>query len=832
MSTATVDLTSTIATHVGHASEKKAPSLPAAAPAPAELALNERVTALDAEIRATPRALCAERAVLLTRYFREEAQWTEPTGDSSTMIAKKAGALAYILRNKLVCIHPRELLVGNFTSHRVGGGIFPELHGLAMMEDLFRFPDRSLNPLEVSEEERRLLLREVLPFWIRRFPAARALPLRAQLRLGAEQIDPKFYLINELGGISHFVPDYQGLLTRGTDGYRDEASALQRQSQPGSSAFQFYEAIRIVCDGLDQFAQRYALEAVTMAKGAVGDARSGELLEIAEACAWVPRRPARTFREALQSILFAQIALNIESLDNSVSPGRLDQVLGPFYQRDVAAGILDPAAAFELLGCFALKLCEIVPAFSRRGTRFHGGLFNGQVLVVGGTDRDGNDATNEVTYLFLELMDRLRTRQPNYSARLHRGSPPAYRLRAAAALARGAASPALYNDEVIVPLLESRGMSAQDARDYANVGCVEPVSAGRSFLSTDAALFNLPICLELALNCGRRFGARKRIGVATPPADHCVSIDELVENFRLQVAAGVDRLLFDIAAVERVNTKWHPTPLTSMLVQGCMANGRDASAGGATYNGSGLQGVGVVEVGDSLAAIDHVVFRQRKATLAEVVEACRAGFQGHETLRARLRNAPKYGNDDPLPDGYVGRAMEIFQACFAGKLNTRGGRYVAGFYSVTSHVAFGEKVGALPSGRMAKEPFSSGISPANGMDRRGPTAVMRSAAALPLHLAHNGVNFNLQLAPWIVSGNDGARTLQTLIDGGFASGCMQMQINVYDPKLLIEARDHPGRYPGLLVRVSGYSAYFDDLSPEMKEEIIRRTLHEVPCSRA
>lgn len=802
------------------------------AAAHAELGVSERVLALDQEIRATPRALCAERAVLLTRYFREEAQWSQPDGDCSTMIAKKAGALAYILRNKRICIHPRELLVGNFTSHRVAGGIFPELHGLAMMEDLFRFPTRALNPLEVSEEEKRQLLREVLPFWIRRVPAFRALPLLSQLRLGAEQLDPDFYLINELGGISHFVPDYQGLVTRGTDGYRKEAAALQRQTDPGSTAFQFYDAIRLVCDGLDQFAQRYVHEAATLARSAVGDARSGELLEIAEACAWVPQRPARTFREALQSILFAHIALNIESLDNSVSPGRMDQVLAPFYERDVAAGVLERAGAFELLGCFALKLCEIVPAFSRRGTRFHGGLFNGQVLVVGGTDRRGDDATNEVTYLFLELMDRLRTRQPNYSARFHSGSPTAYRLRAASALARGAVSPALYNDDVIVPLLESRGMSTEDARDYANVGCVEPVSAGRSFLSTDAALFNVPICLELALNRGRRFGAWKRIGAATAPADQCRSMDELLEIFRAQVEAGVGRLLFDIAAVERVNAKWHPTPLTSMLVQGCMTKGRDASAGGAIYNGSGLQGVGVVEVGDALAAIDHVVFRQRKATLAEVIQACRAGFRGHEALRARLRNAPKYGNDDPLPDGYVGRAMEIFRSCFAGRRNTRGGEYVAGFYSVTSHVAFGKKVGALPSGRMSGEPFSSGISATNGMDRLGPTAVLRSAAALPLHLAHNGVNFNLQLAPWIVAGPDGARMLQNLIDGGFAAGCMQMQVNVYDPALLVEARDHPGRYPGLLVRVSGYSAYFDDLSPEMKEEIIQRTLHDGTCSRA
>jgi len=233
----------------------------------------------------------------------------------------------------------------------------------------------------------------------------------------------------------------------------------------------------------------------------------------------------------------------------------------------------------------------------------------------------------------------------------------------------------------------------------------------------------------------------------------------------------------------------------------------------------------VVEVGDSLAAIETVVFRARRASMAELVRACRAGFHGHDTLRAHLRKAPKYGNDDSFADGFVARAMELFSACLAGRRNTRGGGYAAGFYSVTAHHAFGAVVGALPSGRLAGASFSSGLSPTDGLDRAGPTAALRSVAALPLHLAANGVNFNLKLDPWVVGGPAGERRLQQLIDGGLAAGCMQMQVNVLDPRVLLEARDHPGRYPGLLVRVSGYSAYFDDLSPEMKQEIIDRTLH-------
>ena len=299
----------------------------------------------------------------------------------------------------------------------------------------------------------------------------------------------------------------------------------------------------------------------------------------------------------------------------------------PYYQRDLAEGRLDRNDAFELLGCYAVKLCEIVPVFSGRATRFHGGLFNGQVVVVGGIDREGQDATNELTYLFLELMDRLRTRQPNYHARLHRGSPPAYRARIAAALAAGAVSPALYNDEVIVPVLRGRGISEADARDYATVGCVEPVAAAKSFLSTDAALFNVPLCLELALNCGRRFGQRRRIGAPTPPAE------------RLPLDGGADRAVpctarirpaapcwWTCRPIEQANADWHPTPLTSMLIDGCVAKARDVTEGGALYNGSGVQGVGVVEVGDSLAAVESVVFRSGRASMAQIVAACRDGL--------------------------------------------------------------------------------------------------------------------------------------------------------------------------------------------------------------
>jgi len=797
--------------------EREQPGSPAAPVA--EIEPTDRVRRLHETVRSTRPAVSAERALLVTRYFRRRENRGKPT------VIQKAEALAEVLRRKRVVIYPQELLVGCPTPYRVGGEIYPELHGVAVLEDLSRFEHRDVNPFFVAPDDRRRLRREVLPFWLGRFMAIRVRPLSRALRFVHEQLNPKLHLINETGGISHFVPDYGALLSEGTEGFRRRVGERLKRGVTEPSEDQFLRALCILCDGLDGFAAGYRDEALRLVETEPDPQRRRELEDIAAACAHVPRLPARSFREALQALLFVQIALNLESLDNSVSPGRLDQILWPYYRNDLAAGRMDAGAAFELLGCFAVKLCEIVPIFCDRITRFHGGLFNGQVVVVGGTDRQGADATNELTYLFLELMDRLRTRQPNYHARVHSGSPAPYRARIAAALGAGSVSPALYNDAVIVPLLQSRGVAEEDARDYANVGCVEPVAAGKSFFSTDAALFNVPLCLELALNRGRRFGHRRRLGVATPAVEDCGSIEDVLQLFRTQLEHAMTGLLDDLSTIEEANARWHPTPLTSLLLDGCVERARDATWGGARYNGSGVQGVGVVEVGDSLTAIETVVFRERHASMTELVRACRESFAGHERLRARLCKAPKYGNDDPFADGFVGRVMALFRAFLDGKSNTRGGAYAAGFYSVTAHQPFGQVVGALPSGRMAGTPFCNGISPGNGRDRGGPTAALRSQAALPLHLADNGVNFNLKLDPWVGGSGGSPSPLQGLIDGAFAAGCMQMQVNVLSPDILIDARDHPGRYPGLLVRVSGYSAYFDDLSPAMKQEIIERTLH-------
>jgi formate C-acetyltransferase len=769
-----------------------------------------RVWRLREAVQGERPAVCSERARLVTEFHRSH-------GDGEPAVVRQARAMRHLLRHRRAEIYPDELLVGNFTSHRVGGSVLPELHGVAMLEDLLSFQRREVNPLCVSVRDRAILALGVIPYWLPRFLALRAFPLPRALKFISDQLSGKRYIINESGGISHFVPDYARLLALGSRGIAAEARRLEADAEDPA----FYKAVRIVCLGLEEMAEAYVRRAEALEEEERDPLRRQELRQLAGVCRRVPAHPARTLQEALQSLLLAQIALNLESLDNSVSPGRLDQLLLPYYQADLEAGRLDQRGARDLLGCFTIKMCEIVPVFSNRVTRFHGGMFNGQVAVVGGTDAAGEDATNPLTWLFLDVMDALRMRQPNYHARLHPGSPAPYVARIASMLRGGSAAPSLMNDGVVVPMLQGRGASLAEARDYSPVGCVEPVICGATYGSTDAALFNVALCLERAL--GTKGGGPHG---GAPDLQRCRDIDDVLARYTVQLEHLLAGLLSDLQAIERANAEHHPTPLTSMLIAGCLESGRDASAGGARHNASGIQAVGLVDVADSLAAIEEVVFRRQLCDLPTLTEALRLDFAGQQVLRGHLQRAPKFGNDRPRVRRHLWRLMAQFSDLLARHANTRGGPYLAGFYSVTAHQAFGESTGALPSGRRAGSPLCNGLSPGNGNDRLGPTAALASAARLPLRQhAKNGVNVNLRLDPSSLTGDAGTAAVGHLLRGYFAQGGMQVQINTLDPEVLRQATEDPRSHPNLLVRVSGYSAYFNDLSPQMKRELLQRAMH-------
>ena len=784
-----------------------------------EQSSSERLSRLKKTVDSEAPGLCAERAIIWTDYFRDKQN------REKHIYVGIAEALSEVLIKKSIAIHPDELIVGNYSSYRVGGSPCPELSGIMSMLEVFSVSKRKVNPLRITDEDKWALAKSI-PFWLRHGMFSKAYAsssLGKRIGLFYKQLKGASYIINELGGISHIAPDYEKLMKIGTEGFVQEAEERQAQFDPGSDEWHFEESVKIISEGLANFGGRYAKFAREMAEDESDPDRKQELLDIAAVCDRVPGKPATTFREALQSLVFAQIAVILEGLDNSVCPGRMDQYLYSYYRADLERGLIDREGAKELIGCFTIKMCELVPAFSGFVTQYYGGLTNFQSVIVGGVDRDGNDATNELTYIFLEIMDELRMRQPNYQARIHKDSPKAYIDKIYDVLSRGSSSPAVYNDDVIVDTLVGHGYRPEDARDYAAIGCVEPASQGRAFSSTDAAVCNVPILVELALNQGRPFSGRVRLGAKTPPVAKMKSMDDVKAAFETQLKYQLDCLIDDLKEAERLNAEYHPTPLTSMLLDGCIESGKCSTRGGAIYNYSGVQCVGPADTGDALYAIDRLVFRDKKLSLDGLVKLLKKDLPDEKML-AIMKNLPKFGNDDPEVDAWTLYVIDLYEKTLKAKgKNTRGGDYVMGLYSVTSHRSFGKRTGALPHGRKKGESFASGVAPVNGMDRRGPTAMLNSVNRIDFRKAANGINMNIKFDATMFRKRSGGEAIQALMQTYFKRGGMQAQINTLDPAVLEEARLHPERHPTLLVRVSGYSAYFNDLSPDIKDEIIERT---------
>ena len=758
----------------------------------------------------TPVNLCPERALLITEFFKKHDDKKEP------MVIRRARALEYLLVNKKINIYPGELIAGNMGTGRISAIMQPELATVFMSEELLWIDRRKTTPFIIPWKDRLKLLLKVNPYWLVRNMAVRAFfPRMGEMaRYVFEQMNAIYYLINEAGGIGHFLPNYERLLRSGLNGYLKELNCREDD---------FSRAARICCQAVGVYAARLSARTRAMAAAEPDANRAAELREIGRICGKVPMNPPETLHEALQALWIAHMAVNMEGLNSAISFGRIDQYLYPFYKADIEAGRITPDKATELLLLFSAKAVEHVMLISERTSQFHGGYLVVQAAIVGGMDEEGNDATNELTYIFLDVMEQLGLRDPNYQARIHKDCPEPYIRRVADVARKGGGNPAVFGDEAAIEALTSHGYPLNEARNYAVVGCVELALPGKSFFSTDAGLLNLPLCLELALNQGRRFGKKARLGVDTPDPLTMTNMEQVASAFQKQVEFMVKRMVDDLKVMELGNRDYHPTPFSSMLVDGCIESGRDVTAGGALYNSSGVQGVGLADVADSLAAIADVVFTRGKYTLAEVMDAVKNNFNNAGVLRSEILKVPKFGNDNPLPDGYANMVAQIFHNALNRHENTRGGRYVSGFYSVTCHVAFGKRMPALPSGRLAGEPFSSSLGPSNGKDRLGPTAIMNSVAKVDPKFAMNGYALNMRFDPVTLSGEKGVKILSSLVKGFFSQGGLEVQLNVLDAEKLEDARLHPGKYPGLVVRVAGYCAYFDDLPEDSKLEIISRT---------
>lgn len=795
-----------------------------------------RIAGVRKELLDTPYSICLERPRLQAA-FRHSGEGRASRKEHP--LVRRARELAYIYSHRQPRVYADEQIIGNMTSRRVAANYYIEGGSVNILEDVLRL-EKKATRIEMPWRERASLVGIGIANLFRSV-GGKALLRPGRFRHFLDFFTAKRYFITEEAGVGHQCGDYRMVVHQGLKSadeearLRLEAGALADGTPLDDDRVAFFESVRITIEGIRRMASNLAVEAERQAAlPCTPGQRKAELREAAESCRHVPYEPARTFREALQSIWLVHIAFLLEDFEQGMSFGRLDQILYPLYTADIEAGRLTPAAAAELLAGFGLKTCETMPLYSERVDQFFSGNGVAQAITVGGTDAEGNDVTNELSGVILDSYAQILTREPALHVRVHPGSPPWLMDKAVEVLQLGTSRPSLFSDTAVVAALEAAGISRGHARDYAVIGCVEMCSQGRTYNSSDAALFNLPLCLELALNQGRRFpGAgrgerRTRTGAKTLPVSGMNSFDEVVEAFREQVRDGVDEMAKVIGWLEETYRVHRPTPVNSIMTRGCLESGKDVTWGGGMYDFTSIQAAGLASAGDSLYAIKRLVFDEKRMTLEELVRALKDDWRGHEPLRTEVgRRFPKYGGGEAEADRMTQVAADAFADAVRARSNTRGGRYLPGFYSMTCHIGFGRVTGALPDGRRSGERLSNGISPVDGTERAGPTAVLRSASSLDSRKWGNCCALNLKFDMPVVRGAKGRDAMTGLFNTYFEMGGMQVQANVLDADMLRAARDDPALCPDLVVRIAGYCAYFNDLQPAVKDEIIERTAHGV-----
>lgn len=820
------------------------------------------------------RAVCVERARYYTEYYTEVLPEEEKEeGRRIPPVLRQARAFRHIMMNRSVKIFPEELIVGSTTSKLLGGLIFPEFLHLAVWPELNTISKRKDNPFIIEQREIDELNDVIFPRWIETNVLQRAKEIweeteksevrsqKSEVKVNPFNILEKFsfYLLSKANGISHIAPDYSKGIKMGFESIMDEArgKAEKIHSGRGKSAenWDFYLAIKTIADGIIAFANRYSDEALRLSEKEKDRKRKSELIKIADICKKVPAKPAKTFHEALQSLWFIQIALHQENYDMGISFGRGDQYLYPYYKRDIEMGILKEKDALELLGCFWVKATDHVAFTPSTGSLFFGGTPSNQPMTIGGVDKNGKDATNELTYLMLEASAMLGVREPNLSARIHKDSPQEYLLKVAETIKESHGTPAVYNDDFIIPIVKNTvrngDMPDEDARDYAVIGCVEANVQGKTFGMTGAALVNMVSALEMALNDGYYPRRMEQVGPHTGDPRKFKSMDELKEAFRIQIDFLIMNVVLGNNTLGKAHQELTPTPFLSSLIEGTMEKGMDVTMGSALYNSSGVTGMGLSDVADSLTAIQYLVFEGidlplydskrggYKITIDEMLNAIEDDFKNNPVLHAAILNkVPKYGNNDPKADSNARFVSEIFCKSVSQYDNYRGGKYNPGFWTMTTHVGWGKLGGALPNGRRANQHYASGVTPGGGMDREGPTSSLLSAANLNNRDITNiyafnqrfGVISNPPTPPFTKGGQGGLgdiKKLSQLIRAYFNEGGLQVQFTVADAAMLREAQKNPEKHRGLIVRISGYTAYFVDLNHDCQDEIIHRTEHRM-----
>ena len=826
---------------------------------------SSRITRLVDHLYEKMPVIESARAKLIT----ESYQATE----GKPMITRRAEAFAHVLRHIPIIIRDEELIVGSSTIAPRGCQTYPEFSYQWLEDELDTVETRSADPFYIAEETKQEL-REVHKYWKGKTTSELATSYMAPEAIKAIEhniFTPGNYFYN---GVGHVTVKYEEVLAIGYEGIMAKAQAELDRCQVGDGDYarrsRFLNAVILSCQAVMEYAQRYAALAEKMAAECSDPVRRNELEVIALNCSHVPARGAGSFYEACQSFWFVQQLLQLESSGHSISPGRFDQYMYPYYKRDLDNGNITREFAQELMDCIWVKLNDLNKCRDAASAEGFAGYSLFQNLIAGGQNKDGEDVTNDLSIMCIQASMHVQLPQPSLSVRVWNGSPHEFLIKAAELTRTGIGLPAYYNDEVIIPALQNRGLSLEDAREYNIIGCVEPQKAGKTDGWHDAAFFNMCRPLELVFSNGMDKG--EQVGIATGDVTEMTTFEEFYDAYKKQMDYFISLLVNADNAIDVAHAERCPLPFLSCMVDDCIKRGISVQEGGAVYNFTGPQGFGIANMADSLYAVRQLVYRDKKVSMEEYKEALLWNYgkgidsetaadmtasilkemerQGRaidesavksvletvmtmkpsedqkarfEEIHHMIDEVPKFGNDIPEVDYFARDVAYTYTRPLQNYKNPRGGQFQAGLYPVSANVPLGGQTGATPDGRYAHTPVADGVSPSAGKDVNGPTAAANSVARLDHFIVSNGTLFNQKFHPSALAGREGLEKFTALIRSYFDQKGMHMQFNVVDRDTLLDAQKNPEKYKHLVVRVAGYSALFTTLSRSLQDDIIRRT---------
>ena len=805
------------------------------------------------------------RAKLITESYKET--------EGEPIITRRAKAFAHILHNIPIIIRDNELIVGSSTIAPRGCQTFPEFSYEWLEAELDTVATRTADPFEIAEETK-AELKEADKYWKGKTTSELATSYMAPEAIKAIEhniFTPGNYFYN---GVGHVTVKYWEVLETGFEGIMEKAQKELDGCSVGDGNYarksHFLEAVILSCKAVIDYAGRYAKLAQEMAAQTSDPVRKQELFVIAENCSRVPAKGAQNFYEACQSFWFVQQLLQMESSGHSISPGRFDQYMYPYYKKDMEAGTITREFAQELMDCIWVKLNDLNKCRDAASAEGFAGYSLFQNLIAGGQNKEGEDVTNDLSIMCIQASMHVHLPAPSLSVRVWNGSPHEFLIKAAELTRTGIGLPAYYNDEVIIPALQNRGLSLEDAREYNIIGCVEPQKAGKTEGWHDAAFFNMCRPLEHVFSNGMDKG--EMVGIPTGDVTQMKTFDEFFDAYKKQMEYCISLLVNADNAIDVAHAERCPLPFLSCMIDDCLKEGKSVQEGGAVYNFTGPQGFGIANMADGLFAIRKLVYEDKKVSMKELKEALawnydkgldaqsagdmtemimkamqKAGrnvdastaegllktFMGmkpgeQKTQRFKeihdmIDEVPKFGNDIPEVDYFAREVAYTYSKPLQKYNNPRGGKFQAGLYPVSANVPLGGQTGATPDGRYAHTPVADGVSPSAGKDVKGPTAAATSVSRLDHFIVSNGTLFNQKFHPSALSGREGLEKFVALIRGYFDQKGMHMQFNVVDRQTLLDAQEHPEKYKHLVVRVAGYSALFTTLSRSLQDDIIRRT---------